>query len=50
MKDKLMTLTPDKWGLLEELSEDNLVNIQGVRAAAKTLPIKEWKLQRIISK
>ncbi|MFQ6062725.1 MAG: hypothetical protein ACE5J9_06065 [Methanosarcinales archaeon] len=35
MSNELMTITPDKWGLIERLSEGGLLNIEDVKIVAE---------------
>ncbi|HID28211.1 MAG TPA: hypothetical protein EYP22_10450 [Methanosarcinales archaeon] len=46
VRDKLMELTPDKWGLLVELNEKGLIDLQLVREAAHDLAKKRMSVAK----
>ncbi|MFQ6063595.1 MAG: hypothetical protein ACE5J9_10540 [Methanosarcinales archaeon] len=37
MRNELMAITPDKWGLIERLGEGGLLNIEDVKAVVQDL-------------
>ncbi|MFQ6062943.1 MAG: hypothetical protein ACE5J9_07185, partial [Methanosarcinales archaeon] len=37
MKDKLMAITPEKWGLLEALGSANILNMQSLKTVVQDL-------------